>query len=40
MQQPTAEEGAIIKRDWWRDWEGKDPPKCEFILTVLRYSFS
>ena len=23
MQQPTAEEGAIIKRDWWRNWEEK-----------------
>ena len=20
MQQPTAEEGALLKRDWWRDW--------------------
>ena len=23
-QQPTAEEGAIIKRDWWRDGNNKN----------------
>jgi hypothetical protein len=32
MQQPTAEEGAILKRDWWMNWEGKNPPDCEFII--------
>ena len=21
MQNPTAEEGAIIKREWWKKWE-------------------
>ena len=39
MQQPTAEEGAIIKRDWWRDWEDKDPPKCEFIIQSYDTAF-
>ena len=23
MQQPTAEEGAILKREWWQNWEYK-----------------
>lgn len=32
MQQPTAEEGAIIKRDWWKRWDSPTPPKCESIL--------
>ena len=27
MQQPTAEEGAILKRDWWMNWEHKNPPR-------------
>ena len=24
MQNPTAEEGAILKREWWRKYTGKD----------------
>jgi len=26
MQNPTGEEGALIKREWWQDWEGDLPP--------------
>ena len=26
MQNPTGEEGALIKREWWQDWEGEIPP--------------
>lgn len=32
MQNPTSEEGAIVKREWWRRWEKADPPRCEYIL--------
>jgi predicted phage terminase large subunit-like protein len=32
MQNPTSEEGAIIKREWWRVWEEERPPRCEFII--------
>jgi len=32
QQDPTADEAAIIKRDWWRKWEQADPPPCEFII--------
>lgn len=32
QQDPTADEAAIIKRDWWRTWEHPDPPPCEFII--------
>ena len=39
MQQPTAEEGAIIKRDWWQNWEDKDPPKCEFKIQSYDTAF-
>jgi predicted phage terminase large subunit-like protein len=32
QQQPTSEEGALIKREWWKEWEGDNPPPCEFII--------
>ena len=32
QQDPTAEEGAIVKREWWRDWEYQEPPECEFVI--------
>lgn len=32
LQEPTSEEGALIKREWWRRWTGAKPPKCEIIL--------
>ena len=27
-----SEVSAIVKRDWWRCWEGEEPPSCDFIL--------
>jgi predicted phage terminase large subunit-like protein len=35
LQQPTSEEGALIKREWWQKWEKEDPPMCEFIIMSL-----
>jgi predicted phage terminase large subunit-like protein len=35
MQQPTSEEGALIKREWWQVWEKDDPPQCEYIIMSL-----
>ena len=35
LQQPTSEEGALIKRDWWQTWEKDDPPHCEFTIMSL-----
>tara|TARA_R100000700_G_C3179021_1_gene155131 strand:- start:1435 stop:2931 length:1497 start_codon:yes stop_codon:yes gene_type:complete len=32
QQDPTAEEGAIVKREWWRTWEYIEPPECEFVI--------
>jgi predicted phage terminase large subunit-like protein len=32
QQNPTSEEGAIIKREMWKIWEKDTPPKCEFII--------
>ena len=35
MQDPTSEEGALIKREWWQIWDSPDPPKCTFIIMAL-----
>jgi len=35
LQQPTSEEGALIKREWWQIWDKDDPPTCEFIIMSL-----
>lgn len=33
MQEPTSEEGALIKREWWKIWPREDPPECEYIIS-------
>lgn len=35
MQNPTNEEGALIKREWWREWEPEEPPACQFTIMAL-----
>jgi len=32
QQDPTSEEGALVKRDWWNKWETSRPPPCDFII--------
>jgi predicted phage terminase large subunit-like protein len=32
QQNPTAEEGALIKREWWKRWEHDYPPQCDFVI--------
>lgn len=32
QQNPTSEEGALIKREWWKIWEKDRPPLCEFVI--------
>jgi predicted phage terminase large subunit-like protein len=32
QQNPTSEEGAIIKREHWMVWDKKHPPDCEYII--------
>lgn len=32
MQEPTSEEGALVKREWWKIWEKDKPPPCELVL--------
>lgn len=32
QQNPTAEEGALVKKEWWKIWENDRPPPCEFVI--------
>ncbi len=32
QQDPTSEEGALIKREWWKEWDKKSPPRCDFVI--------
>lgn len=40
QQKPTGEEGAIVKRDWWKVWEREDPPPCDFIIQSWDTAFT
>jgi predicted phage terminase large subunit-like protein len=32
QQNPTSEEGALIKREYWKIWEKNTPPSCQYII--------
>jgi len=40
MQQPTSEEGAIIKREWWKEWEKEEIPHLKYIIQSYDTAFS
>ncbi len=39
MQDPTSEEGAIIKREWWRNWEHETMPSIKHIIQSYDTAF-
>ena len=39
MQNPTSEEGAIIKREWWKKWTGEKLPKLEHVIQSYDTAF-
>ena len=39
MQHPTSEEGAIIKRDWWRLWKHEWIPQLEYVIQSYDTAF-
>lgn len=39
QQNPTSENAAIVKREWWQVWEKETPPQCEFVLQVWDTAF-
>ena len=40
MQRPTSEEGAILKREWWKPWAEKDTPNLHYIIQSYDTAFS
>jgi len=40
QQDPTSEEGALVKREWWQVWEKDIPPRCEFIIQSWDTAFT
>jgi predicted phage terminase large subunit-like protein len=39
MQKPTSEEGALIKREWWRKWEKDEPPDLHYVIQSYDTAF-
>ena len=39
MQNPTSEEGSIIKREWWRVWDGDDVPPLKHVIQSYDTAF-
>jgi predicted phage terminase large subunit-like protein len=40
MQNPTSEEGSIIKREWWNIWEHDEMPSVSYIIQSYDTAFS
>ncbi len=40
QQNPTASESAIIKREWWQEWEKEEIPPVKYILQSYDTAFS
>ena len=39
MQNPTSEEGSLIKREWWRKWDRDYIPQLEHIIQSYDTAF-
>jgi predicted phage terminase large subunit-like protein len=40
QQQPTNDEGAILKRDWWQVWPSEEAPPVEYIIQSYDTAYS
>ena len=40
LQNPTATEGAIVKKDWWMEWPSSVPPACSYIIQSYDTAYS
>ena len=40
QQNPTGEENAIIKREWWKLWEKDNVPQLEYVIQSYDTAFS
>jgi len=39
QQNPVAQEGAILRRDYWNRWNSPEPPVCEYIIQSYDTAF-
>lgn len=35
QQNPTSDENAIIKREWWQEWPHPKPPEVEYVIMAM-----
>jgi predicted phage terminase large subunit-like protein len=40
MQNPVPEGGNIIKKDWFKLWDGDEPPDLDYVLITMDTAFS
>lgn len=40
QQSPIVDGGNILRRAWWKEWTGKHPPECHYILHSWDTAFS
>ena len=40
QQQPTNDEGAILKREWWKVWPSDDPPSVDYVIQSYDTAYS
>jgi predicted phage terminase large subunit-like protein len=40
QQQPTNDEGAILKREWWKVWPKDEPPLVNYIIQSMDTAYS
>ncbi len=40
MQNPTPDEGGMIKKDWLQWWPYEEPPDCDFVIQTYDTAFS
>ena len=40
MQEPTSDEGAILKREWWQAWKGDSIPNLSHVIQSYDTAFS
>ena len=40
MQNPVAEEGALIKREWWQDWDKENIPELQYVIQSYDTAFT
>jgi len=40
QQDPTSEETAVIKREWWQEWDEEDIPNLDYIIQSYDTAYS